>query len=187
MQELHMSMEDIQKRMIFSTRTGWKNPISTNCYAYALGLDIPEEEIIERAYVPGTIGASIFSISPKELCQMSLDERVACDLQALHISFQDCDSLENSTYFFEGDYLIFQWIIAMYTGQDYDFHFMKKSWNHPTWWHKQGYGLGKPINYDDEYHVIHDPKTCKLDGGYQFVKCMKLSAKTDWHTFTEKD
>ena len=35
----------------------WVNTTTTNCYAYALGLDIPETNIVEGAYRLGTLGA----------------------------------------------------------------------------------------------------------------------------------
>ena len=73
------------------------------------------------------------------------------------------------------DFIIYQWVIAIYLGKDEDFHFMRKSWDN-EWWHKRGYNLENPINYDDNFEKIYNPEKCELDG-YKYVKCLKLNRK----------
>lgn len=175
MNNLNMSIEDINNQMHFNCRGFWNNLLSTNCYAYALGIDIPEDKIIYRAYQPGTIGSNVFNIQLAILNKMSLEEKIYIDLKALNISFSECSQTEISCDNFENDFIVYQWIIALFLSDDGDYHFMKKSWDN-IWWHKRGYNLENPINYDDNFETIYNPVKCELDG-YKYVKCLKLNCK----------
>ena len=150
----------------------WNNTFSTNCYAYALGLDIPEKEIIFKAYIPGTIGSIKYRIPSKKLNNLTLEVRISLDLKALNISYDECTQSEISFYDFNTDY--YQWVIALFISSDGDFHFMRKAWDN-IWWHKKGYNFENPINYDEQFETIYNPEECKID--YQYVKCLKLSSK----------
>ena len=174
---LKMSLDDAKKQLRFNPRNFWNNILSTNCYAYALGIDIPEKQIANRAYIPGTIGSITFGIHSDRLIKMSLEERLYLDLNALDIKYSECNQSEISTDYFEGDFIIYQWVIAIYLGKGEDFHFMRKSWDN-EWWHKRGYSLEKPINYDNNFEKILDPEKCNIDNSYTYVKCLKLSFKT---------
>ena len=179
MSNLKMSLGDIKKQMKFNCRGFWNHLLSTNCYAFALGLDIPEDNILMAAYNPGTIGSITFNIKSSELNKMSLEERIYLDLRALDISYSECSPLEKSINYFDEDYIIEQWIIAIFKGERKDFHFMRKSWDN-DWWHKRGYNLEYPINYDAKYDIIYNPLECSIDKSYKYVKCLKLSCKTKW-------
>ena len=72
MEHLNMSIEEINMRMKFNCCSFWHNLSTTNCYAYALGIDISENDIIKRAFQPGVIGSIIFDIRPNLLLRMSL-------------------------------------------------------------------------------------------------------------------
>lgn len=177
MDNLFMPIDEIRNQIRFNCGYLWNNNHTTNCYAYALGIDIPEEEIIIKAYQPGTIGSIIFNIKPNELENMSLEEKVYADLEALNISYNECDQSDISCYDFDKDFITNQWIIALFSGNkdDWDFHFMRKSLNN-VWWHKRGYSFSKPSNFDDNFETIYNPKECKLYD-YNYVKCLKLNCK----------
>lgn len=52
---LKISVDDLVD-YISLTYDYWENAMDTNCYAFALGLDIPEDEIVKNAYQLGVIG-----------------------------------------------------------------------------------------------------------------------------------
>lgn len=175
MNQLKMSIDNINNLMKFNCRGSWNNLINTNCYAYALGIDIPEDKIFNNAYQPGTIGSIIFNIQSNDLSKMSLEEKLYIDFKALNISYGDCSEFETSFDKFESDCIIYQWIIALFLNKDGNYHFMRKSWDN-IWWHKRGHNLEYPINYDDNFEIIYNPKECKIID-YEYIKCIKLNCK----------
>ncbi len=177
MDNLYMSIDEIRNQIRFNCGRLWNNYLTTNCYAYALGIDIPEDKIINSAYQPGTIGSIIFNIKENEFEKMSLEERIYADLEALNISYDECDQSEISCYGFNKDFITNQWIIALFLSneEDWDFHFMRKSLDN-KWWHKRGYNFEKPSNFDDNFETIYNPEKCKLND-YKYVKCLKLNCK----------
>ena len=172
MTKLRMSINDINKRIRYNCNSLWNNYLTTNCYAYAIGIDIPENVITNKAYQPGIIGSIIFNIKLNEFNKMSLEEKIYIDLKALNISYNECYENEISCEKFYNNTIIYQWVIALFLNKNGDYHFMRKSWNN-IWWHKRGFNLEKPINYDDNFDTIYNPKTCELNG-YKYVKCLKL-------------
>ena len=178
MEHLNMSIEEINMRMKFNCRSFWYNLSTTNCYAYALGIDISENDIIKRAFQPGVIGSIIFDIRPNLLLRMSLEDRIKTDLEALNISFNECSSFDFPFILLEKDYKVYQWIVALFLGKSGHFHFMRKSFD-GDWWHKCGYHRERPINCDINSKIINDPHDCNI-GSYKYIKCLKL-------TYIEKD
>ena len=174
MSNLRMPIDDIKDQIRFNCGRNWNNYSTTNCYAYALGLDIPEERIITKAYQPGTIGSTIYNI---DLNNKSLEEKIYADLRALQITYSDCSQSEISCYDFDNDSIIVQWIIALFINRkdETDFHFMRKAWDN-NWWHKRGYNLERPLNYDDMFKTIYNPEECELYD-YKYIKCLKLNCK----------
>lgn len=75
MQKLKMSIKEI-KQLISLREDYWEYNFDTNCYAFALGLDVPEEEIIKNAYKLGVIGSILQSIPTEELKKLTLEERL---------------------------------------------------------------------------------------------------------------
>lgn len=55
---LKINPRDLQKE-INITKKDWIYREQTNCYAYALGLDIIEQKICYKAYQVGTIGKKV--------------------------------------------------------------------------------------------------------------------------------
>lgn len=49
-----MELDELRRHIILNN-CEWKNILTTNCYAYALGLDIPQEKIGNCAYELGNI------------------------------------------------------------------------------------------------------------------------------------
>ena len=116
----------------------WINIKTTNCYAYALGLDIPRDKIMSRSfedpYGVGNIGRFKEKISFFDIYDLSLEDRMQLDLDALDISCvltSQFDTLNSNDE-------ELKWLIAMYRNTDHpDFHFLRK-YNHSYWTHKLG-------------------------------------------------
>lgn len=70
----------------------WINRYATNCYAYALGLDIPQYKIKKYAYTPGIISNSdIYLPSYDEFIYEDLIKNIYLDLKTLGIDFKEID------------------------------------------------------------------------------------------------
>ena len=163
---LKMSVDDILDYISLKTEY-WENAIGTNCYAFALGLDIPEDDIIKNAYQLGVIGATLNDISIKELLNMTYEERLELDLSSIGIPFLECDPKDKIKF---EQYKIA--IFANYTGKN-DFHFMREDPN-GIWWQKWGGLLSYPMNKDFNHNIITDPRECNI-GEYQYIKTYALT------------
>jgi hypothetical protein len=71
----------------------WRNTLTTNCYAYALGLDIPEKEIIDGAYSSiGKMGLAYNrTLGSYEKNKMPFVDKLEYDLDFLKIKFKETD------------------------------------------------------------------------------------------------
>ena len=181
MNSLKMSIDEINQQMKFSSNKLWNNVFGTNCYGYVLGIDISENDIIKGAFQPGTIGSVVYNISDDDLDKMSLEERMYLDFDALNISYSECSESEVSSFYVENGFIVFQWIVALFIWEGFDFHFMKKAWNN-VWWHKRTYDGTYPTNQDDIYNKIYSPQKCFLKN-YKYVKCLKLRYREKRNTF----
>lgn len=163
---LKISVNDIVD-YISLTYDYWENAMDTNCYAFALGLDIPEDEIVKNAYQLGVIGATLNDIDLKSLFKMTYEERLALDLNSMQIPFRECDPLEKLK--FE------QYKIAMFANYSIknDFHFMRQDPD-GIWWQKWGGLISYPINKDNDKKIITNPRTCNI-GDYQYIKTYALT------------
>lgn len=159
----------------------WYNIFTTNCYAYALGLDVAESSIAECAYQPGVMGSVIFNYPLINLKNMSTEEKVFLDMEALKIRIKEANPSDNGDYrlFHKKDNetvssISFSWIISLYENENdlNDFHFARKTDN-GIWYHKEGYN-NKPTSYDYDKNRIIDPRNCNL-GDYKYKKSFKLS------------
>lgn len=169
---LKMSLQEIRGQIQMYPEN-WKNIYTTNCYAYALGLDLPEDNICKSAYQPGTISGS------SNLCDLShsfyfkeLVYGVEEDLKTLNISFRQInpkDIIEEN-----------EWKIALYVEiyleqkKDFlckDFHFLRTNKN-GAWIHKNGWSTS-PNKLDDMANKIIDLETCDFFL-YQYKKCYAL-------------
>ncbi len=162
--KLEMSAEEIRKAIVLKNKN-WHNIKSTNCYAFALGLDIDEEDIAPDAYQLGIMSYFINNYpNSTEWWEKSLSELLLMDLDTLRIYHCEVDPKE----VVPDDC----WKIA-YMEADYDFHFARQAKN-GIWYHKQGFLT--PTCYDDSGSVITD--ICQADiEDYQLKKVMCLSLR----------
>jgi hypothetical protein len=124
----------------------WYNIFTTNCYAYALGLDVDESSIAECAYQPGVMGSVIFNYPLINLKNMSTEEKIFLDMEALKIRIKEANPSDNGDYriFHKKDNetvssISFSWIISLYENENdlNDFHFARKT-DTGIWYHKEG-------------------------------------------------
>ena len=136
---LKINPRDLQKE-INITKKDWIYRGQTNCYAYALGLDIIEQKICYKAYQVGTIGKKYYEISDKVFDLLSIEKRLYLDLESIGIIYHEIDPTEkinpNS------------WNISLFSSDVYyDFHFLRKTPEN-SWTHKIGW-FELPKNKDD--------------------------------------
>lgn len=175
MGKLNLSINEI-KQLISLREEYWEYDFHTNCYAFALGLDVVEDEIIKNAYQLGIMGANIKDIPISELKRMTFEERLVLDLAALKINYKEVSSTERSGYDFHynknnritsADYY---WLIALFSSGE-SFHFLRKSYD-GIWYQKHGY-FAPVINYDSDRKIITSPEQCNING-YEYIKTYKL-------------
>lgn len=152
----------------------WFHIFSTNCYAYALGLDVKQSRIGEGAYSPGYI-----SNIPKQLEKPFTYEELIYGLEQDFNSLGICyREVEPNNPIKNGE-----WKIALFTLTYFygiydiglvDFHFLRQN-SSGIWYHKVGF-YSLPIKRDFEKKIITNPKTCNL-GSYEYHKCYALSLK----------
>jgi len=168
--ELKISLQNL-RNAIDIEKSLWINTYSTNCYAYALGLDIPQYEIKDYAYAPGVIANSdIFLPSFRIFNYEDLINNIYLDLEALDIQFREISPLDdvNSN----------EWKIALFiTKTDdgiEDYHFLRQH-SDGFWHHKKGFG-GMVSKYDCYGQIIENPEECDL-GNRKYDKCLSLKLK----------
>lgn len=169
---LKMSLNEIRGQIQIYPEN-WKNIHTTNCYAYALGLDIVEHEICPYVYQPGTISnSSTLHQLPPYFFYQELIHGIEEDLKILDISYHEINSqdiIEES-----------EWKMALYIKlyeKDIDddlcsdFHFLRTNQN-GAWRHKNGKGV-LPNKLDDFGNRILNPETCDFIF-YEYKKCYAL-------------
>lgn len=174
--ELKMSLKDLRDT-IDVNKKNWTFNGDTNCYAYALGLDIPEDNIGEAAFEPGVISNvnSIYKDDNYSLKYSDLLNYLYSDLEALGIGFKEIHPDER----INDD----EWKIALYTEFSaskknieylFDYHFLRQHKN-GIWYHKFGWH-SSPKNFDSNYKIITNLKNCHIDD-YEYKKCLSLKIK----------
>lgn len=78
------------KKYIDLKTDNWEYNKTTNCYAFALGLDIPENKITRRAYYGGYIYQSIVS-NPKDIVDLNNQESIELDFKAMGLYYEQID------------------------------------------------------------------------------------------------
>lgn len=149
----------------------WMHVLNTNCYAYALGLDVPEQKICPHAYEPGVMSGNN-KVLPHMYTYNTLLQNILADLNFLNISYKEVNPSYQTS---DGE-----WKIAIFTStigyefEDFladDFHFLRQMPN-GLWYHKQGWKKGI-IKVDSLGYTIDDPKYCCIDS-YHYEGCLKL-------------
>ena len=172
MNDLKINCDNI-KNLISLREEYWENDLSTNCYAFALGLDIPENQIIENAYQLGVIGAITKHIPIERIKKLTFEERLILDLNALGIIYENCNTNDKSDCWVTSNYFYTQWIISLLSNGK-NFHFIRKSFDE-IWYQKWGY-FAPIIDFDFDKRVITDPNEANF-GEYKLIKTYKLSYK----------
>lgn len=173
MGKLLISPDKIRMGIRLTDKT-WRNDINTNCYAFALGLDISEWDIAPNAYQPGMMFSIMFNKPYDEVRKMSFEERMLLDLKVLEIKCRETKPEDITEYNPINDQV--EWVISMLES-DEDVHFLRKN-NEGIWWHKQGYIFSSPTNKDDYRKIITDPRDCSIRE-YKYKKTYKLSIKRE--------
>lgn len=167
------------KKLINPFKKDWVNIEETNCYAYALGLDVDHNDLCSLFnYNPGTF-------IEEELYQpFSADEllfNLEGDFEALGLKYIEV----NPDFIINKDSLKREWKIAVmatreYNLKYYDFHFLRQTIN-GIWTHKKGFRYG-PIDFDSRNKKIISPidSIIETDGlflntKYEYIKtyCLK--------------
>lgn len=168
LQELRNSIDVNSKR--------WKHFLTTNCYAFALGLDIKEKDIKNYAFQPGVIGSSFNSIDRlKFFSYSSLIDNIHIDMEKLGIDIREVDPLEEVS---DGEWKIALFTVfhayRFYSEWLSDFHFLRQS-KEGIWYHKPGY-YNIPTKYDYKHQIIQNPENCYLNNK-QYRKCYSLKLR----------
>lgn len=154
--ELKMSIEEIRNK-INVYKKHWLHKYTTNCYAYALGLDVPEYKICYHAYQPGVMSGN----QKVDYDSFSYDDLIAniyTDFETLGIEVHKIYPLQEVNKD--------MWKISLFIPEKDpdnldDFHFLKCLPDN-TWNHKYGYN-GQIINFDDNDRTITNPEECYLE------------------------
>lgn len=173
MYKLKMSPNEIRNQIQIKPKE-WHHLATTNCYAYALGLDIRESEICKHAYNPGTI-SKIFNLVVyfDYFLYSTLVKNLEKDLKKLKISYRQ---IEPNDIIKEDE-----WKIALFVNKSSkvfnddllltNFHFLRAN-STGNWTYKPGC-YGSPREIDDKNQIIINPKECYFDY-YEYRKCNVL-------------
>lgn len=166
---LKMSLEQIKGKIQVYPKN-WLNIHTTNCYAYALGLDVPEYKICSGAYQPGTISESSNIRSSEYFSKLDLLWGLKQDLELLNISYTEVDY---DTKAKEDEWKI-ALLLEKYYGDFIDFHFLREN-NDGIWFHKNGFN-GVVTKKDYLGKIITNPESAFLNP-YKFDSCYILKKK----------
>lgn len=170
MKNLRMNVGKI-KDLIDLKTDNWKFPSSTNCYAYALGLDVPFTKISDHAYKIGCFSEDALKRRNINVFDLDEEKRLFLDLYYLGLSQTEV----------EPDYVLdnidkkYSYFLISYFEGFQDFHFLRKNPYDNTWYHKVGY-FAFPKNRDDDRQKIYNPKEAFFIN-YFYVKTLKVGFK----------
>ncbi len=167
---LKMSVEEIRNKIDLNN-LNWQHETTTNCYAYALGLDVNEDDIRQDAYIPGTIGGSDYYL-PGFIIFSYEDflQNLFLDLAFLGIDVREINLDEHLP---EDEWKIALCISPWRSSID-DYHFLRQS-KSGIWYHKMGW-KGLPRNYDCSGKIITNPAKCDLRN-QEYKSCYSLKLK----------
>lgn len=169
-QALKMDLMEL-RRQINLNKKHWKHILTTNCYAYALGLDIPERRISNNDYFPGMI-SNFINKRPPFYTYSELLQGLYADLEALGIEIREIGPNEEIA---KGE-----WKIALFAGEVdmmpelfYRIHFLRQRKN-GIWYHKKWYK--RVSNKDDNHQIITNPEACYFEE-VKYQNCFCLTRK----------
>lgn len=172
-----VNISEVKSKIILKEHY-WENIYSTNCYAFALGLDIPEREM-PFSYNLGFIYCYINDIEDDEIRRKSYENKLLMDLDALELEHEEADPEGPTTidinYDENGNAIVkYSWLIALFKSkQRGDFHFLRKTPN-GIWWHKQGWDSSPGCGDWDGSKVVRDPTKKQLFYYDEYVKTYRL-------------
>lgn len=149
------------KSLISLKSDDWENTVKTNCYVFALGLDVPENQICLSAYQVGVIGCEIFGWDKKTLYKLDYEQRFQLDLNALKIGFTQIVEDKTAGVYINGNYNCTFWDVLLFSYGlgDIDFHFARRN-DEGKLWHKSGY-FASPKECTEEEIVRNGDKLVK--------------------------
>lgn len=148
----------------------WNYPTSTNCYAYALGLDVPFSNLTDHAYKVGCFSEDALLKKNINVYNLTVEDALECDLIILGLEYEEVEP----NYVIKNEKKYNYYLISLFRGIN-DFHFLRKNNKDNIWYHKMGY-LSNPTNKDDDYSLIYNPKDAFFIN-YEYVKTYKLGYK----------
>ena len=146
---LKMSIENIRRIMqdgiCFEDRLSeWKNIIQTNCYAFALGLDVKEDDIYPdaNAYWVGNIANLVIGTeTDDEADSVERVERLLLnDFQALGINYQVFQDVDKYQYLKELEHPNDCWDILLFIDSSIHDHHFARVGRDGILYHKPGWG-----------------------------------------------
>ena len=172
-----VNIDEIKSKIVLKEHY-WENIYSTNCYAFALGLDIPEKEM-PFAYQPGSIHCYVNDANWDDFKYGNYEERLLLDLKALELDHEEADpngeTTINITYDENGDAIVeYSWLIALLKSQQRgDYHFLRKTPN-GIWYHKQGWDSSPRCGDWGDFKVVRDPTVKHLFYHDEYVNTYRL-------------
>ena len=171
---LKMAVENIRRAMrdgfYFENRLSeWeKTKWSTNCYAFSLGLNVPEDNICDYAYRPGNIANNVIGTYVNsaniDATAREIGEFVSNDLKALGIKYEVFKDKDEYQYLRELEHPPGCWdILFFYKYRTHDYHFVRVG-RDGLLYHKMG------------WKCIPEVTDIKTAGrGYSLIKRYRLS------------
>ena len=144
---IKMSINNIRKSMSYERKIlDWKNIYTTNCYAYAMGIDIPQTDICKYAYDVGQISRMIDCEDEEELPDPkyhntnTFEWELTWDFDTLGLEFEESSKIElkpDEIPNYPGRYFDILFFIHKYRN---DFHFARFGKDGKLY-HKRGFNL----------------------------------------------
>lgn len=151
----------------------WINTRDTNCYLYALGLDVKPSQFDNMfRFYPGTfIGETLGATFTTEKLLSNLEG----DLKTLGIDYIEV----NPKYIINrinGEWKIAVMVTRENKPEHTDFHFLRQT-EKGIWYHKDGF-KGKPTDIDSYHRRIVDPSKAIIDDSGFYTKHIYEYVKT---------
>ena len=169
----YMSNIEFIRNNICTNKQVFDNIKTTNCYAFALGLDINKDEFNKLLFNPGVISNSPTILSKHSAFEYDeLIQNIINDFNELMIKFEEIDYKEIS----KND----EWKIAIYlkyykyrcTNLITDCHFLREI--NGIWYHKSFNSY--PTNLDSNNKIITDLESASIKD-YEYKTCYKLKLR----------
>lgn len=152
----------------------WNNIETTNCYAFALGIDMDKNIINKYAYNPGVISNSPIILSKHTAFKYEdLLNNIINDLTYLGINYEEINPNDLID--------INEWKVAIFlkyykyrcTNLITDYHFLREI--NGIWYHKQGFN-SYPTNLDSDDKIIDNLVKANIKD-YEYKSCYKLKLR----------